>query len=88
MERTCDYFQIRQEDVYGKSRKANIVLVRQLSMYLAQHHTQLTASKIGTLVGGRNHATVIHSVRTIEKRLKSDKDFQQKVNELEGKLKT
>ncbi|MDD6124728.1 MAG: chromosomal replication initiator protein DnaA [Paraprevotella sp.] len=88
VERTCDYFQIRQEDVYGKSRKANIVLVRQLSMYLAQHHTQLTASKIGTLVGGRNHATVIHSVRTIEKRLKSDKDFQQKVNELEGKLKT
>ncbi len=88
VEHACDYFQIKQEDVYGKSRKANIVLVRQLSMYLAQQHTQLTASKIGTLVGGRNHATVIHSVRTIEKRLQSDKDFQKKVNELEGKLKT
>ncbi|HBC29503.1 MAG TPA: chromosomal replication initiator protein DnaA [Prevotellaceae bacterium] len=87
VEHACEYFQIRQEDVYGKSRKANIVLVRQLSMYLAQHHTQLTASKIGTLVGGRNHATVIHSVRTIENRLKSDKDFQKKVSELEGKLK-
>ena len=63
------------------------MLVRQLSMYLAQHHTQLTASRIGNLVGGRNHATVIHSVRTIENRLKSDKDFQKKVTELEGKLK-
>ena len=87
VEHACEYFQIKQEDVYGKSRKANIVLVRQLSMYLAQHHTQLTASRIGNLVGGRNHATVIHSVRTIENRLKSDKDFQKKVTELEGKLK-
>ncbi len=88
VERACDYFQIRQEDVYGKSRKAGIVLVRQLSMYLAQHHTQLTASKIGNLVGGRNHATVIHSVRTIENRLKSDKEFQKKVSELEDRLKS
>lgn len=87
VERACDYFQIKQEDVYGKSRKAGIVLVRQLSMYLAQHHTHLTSSKIGVLVGNRNHATVIHSVRTIEERLKKDKEFQKKVTELEGKLK-
>lgn len=87
VERACDFFQIRQEDVYGKSRKAGIVLVRQLSMYLAQHHTQLTSSKIGVLVGNRNHATVIHSVRTIEERLKKDKDFQKKVSELEDRLK-
>ncbi len=87
VERTSDHLQIRQEDIYGKSRKAEIVLARQLSMFLAQQYTQLSASKIGVMVGNRNHATVIHSVRAIENRLKKDKEFQKKVSELESKLK-
>jgi chromosomal replication initiator protein len=87
IESTCEFYNVRQEDVYGKSRKANIVLARQLSMYLAQQHTKLTISKIGTLVGGRNHATVIHSVKTIEDRMKVDKEFKKTVAELENKLK-
>ena len=87
IECTCEHCNIRQEDVYGKSRKANIVLARQLSMYFAQQLTKLTTSKIGTLVGNRNHATVIHSVKTIENRLKTDKEFHRDVKELENKLK-
>lgn len=87
IESTCEHYNIKQEEIYGKSRKANIVLVRQLSMYLAQQHTKLTISKIGTLVGGRNHATVIHSVKTIEDRMKVDKEFRKTVAELENKLK-
>ena len=87
IECTCEHCHIKQEEVYGKSRKANIVLARQLSMYFAQQLTKLTTSKIGTLVGNRNHATVIHSVKTIEKRLKTDHDFRKDVEELENKLK-
>ena len=87
IECTCEHCHIRQEDVYGKSRKANIVVARQLSMYFAQQLTKLTTSKIGTLVGNRNHATVIHSVRTIENRMKTDQEFRKDVQELENKLK-
>ena len=87
IECTCEYCHISQADVYGKSRKANIVLARQLSMYFAQHLTKLTTSRIGTLVGNRNHATVIHSVKTIENRLKTDQEFRRNVEELENKLK-
>ena len=87
IESACAHYNIKQEEIYGKSRKANIVLVRQLSMYLAQQHTKLTISKIGTLVGGRNHATVIHSVKTIEDRMKVDKEFRKTVAELENKIK-
>ena len=87
IETACEHYNIRQEDVYGKSRKANIVLVRQVSMYLAQHYTKLTTCKIGTLVGNRNHATVIHSVKTIENRLKFDKEFKKSLDELENKIK-
>ncbi len=86
VEEVSNHFCVRQEDIYGKSRKADIVLVRQLSMYLAQQHTKLTNSKIGILIGNRNHATVIHSVKTIKNRLKVDKELQHHLNELEDKL--
>lgn len=86
VEETSSHFNIRQEDVYGKSRKAEIVLARQISMYLAQTHTNLTNSKIGRLIGNRNHATVIHSIKTIEDRLKVDKELKKSLDELKGKL--
>lgn len=82
----ANHYSIRQEDVYGRSRQAGIVLVRQLSMYLAQEHTSLTNSKIGLLIGNRNHATVIHSVKTIENRIQVDKELRKNLDELEDKL--
>lgn len=86
VEKTAQHYSIRQEDIYGKSRKANIVTARQLCMYLAQQYTQLTNSKIGIMIGNRNHATVTHSVKTINERLKTDKDFRDSTEELKGIL--
>lgn len=83
---TCEYFNVREEDVFGKSRKADIVIVRQVSMYLAHKHTKLTASKIGIYVGGRDHATVLHGIKTIDGRLKVDKELQHHLKEVEEKL--
>lgn len=86
VEKTAQHYNIRQEDVYGKSRKAEIVMVRQLCMYLAQHYTQLTNSKIGIMIGNRNHATVTHSVKTIAERIRTDEDFRSSIEELKGIL--
>lgn len=80
-------YNVKQEDIYGKSRKANIVLARQLSIYLAQVHTQLSASKIGLLIGNKNHATVLHSIKTIQNRLKTDNGLKEQVDELTNILK-
>ena len=80
-------YNVKQEDIYGKSRKSEIVLARQLSIYLAQVHTQLSASKIGLLIGNKNHATVLHSIKTIKKRLKIDKNLKEQVDELTSILK-
>ena len=74
------------DEIVGKSRKAEIVECRQLSIFIAQKHTQLTHSKIGLLIGNRNHATVIHSIKNIEKRLKEDKELQEKLKEIEQNL--
>ncbi|MBR6141777.1 MAG: chromosomal replication initiator protein DnaA [Bacteroidaceae bacterium] len=83
---TCEHFNVREEEVFGKSRKANIVTVRQVSMYLAHKHTKLTASKIGIYVGNRDHATVLHGIKTIDGRLKVEKELRQALEELESKL--
>ena len=83
---TCEHFKVKEEEVFGKSRKATIVTVRQMSMYLAHKHTKLTASKIGIYVGNRDHATVLHGIKAIDGRLKVDKKLQHHLEELEEKL--
>jgi chromosomal replication initiator protein len=76
LKKVCDFYSVKQDDIYTKSRKRNIVQVRQVSMYLAQKHTSLSCSRIGMLVGKRDHATVIHSVNQIEDRLTNDKKLK------------
>ena len=83
---TCEFFNVREEDIFGKSRKADIVTVRQVSMYLAHKHTKLTTSKIGVYVGNRDHATVLHGIKTIEGRLKVEKELRRHLEELEEKI--
>jgi len=83
---TCEHFNVKEEEIFGKSRKADIVTVRQMSMYLAHKHTKLTASKIGIYVGNRDHATVLHGIKTIDGRLKVEKELQRHFEELEEKL--
>ena len=83
---TCEHFNVKEEDIFSKSRKAEIVTVRQMSMYLAHKHTKLTASKIGIYVGNRDHATVLHGIKAIDGRLKKDKKLRRHLEELEEKL--
>lgn len=87
VECTCEYYNVKPEDVYGKSRKANIALARHVCIYLAHNKVQLTASKIGAMMGNRDHATVLHSVKTIGKQLDVDKLLQQNLQDLERLLK-
>ena len=83
LEKVCNHFNVTQQNVFSRSRKREYVLVRQVSMYLAQKYTKMPASRIGQLIGNRDHSTVIHSCSTIEKRLKIDKDFHDEMTEIE-----
>ena len=56
-------------------------------MYLAQKYTKMPASRIGQLIGGRDHSTVLHSCNTIEQRLKVDKAFHAELNSIENSFK-
>lgn len=87
IQKSCNAFGVSEEDVYSQSRKANIVRARQVAMFLAQKHTDLSTTRIGTLIGKRNHATVLHSIKLIEDQINLIKDLRNKVNDIELELK-
>ena len=83
LEKVCNHFNVTQQNVFSRSRKRDYVLVRQVSMYLAQKYTKMPASRIGQLIGNRDHSTVIHSCTSIENRLKVDKAFCEEISSIE-----
>lgn len=87
LEKVCHHYNVEQQHVFSKSRKRDFVMVRQVSMYLAQKYTKMPASRIGQLIGGRDHSTVIHSCSTVEQRLKVDKEFSAELTSIENSFK-
>ena len=87
LEKVCQHYNVSQQHVFSKSRKRDYVQVRQVSMYLAQKYTKMPASRIGQLIGNRDHSTVIHSCNTIEQRLKVDKAFSAELSSIENSFK-
>jgi chromosomal replication initiator protein len=87
MEKVCQHFGVTQQQVFSRSRKRDYVQVRQVSMYLAQKYTKMPASRIGLLIGGRDHSTVLHSCNTVEQRLKIDQAFSAEISSIENSFK-
>ena len=87
LEKVCGHYNVPQQQVFSRSRKRDYVLVRQVSMYLAQKYTKMPAGRIGQLIGGRDHSTVIHSCSAIEQRLKVDKAFLSELSSIENSFK-
>lgn len=87
LEKVCQHFNVQQQHVFSKSRKRDYVQVRQVSMYLAQKYTKMPASRIGQLIGNRDHSTVLHSCNAVEQRLKVDRAFSAELNSIENSFK-
>jgi chromosomal replication initiator protein len=87
LEGVCTHFNVSPSAISSRSRKHSLVVARQVSMYLAQKYTKMTASRIGKLVGGRDHSTVIHSCSQIEQRMKVDKTFSDEIQSIENSFK-
>lgn len=83
----CEYFKISLEDLKGKSRKKELVIPRQVGIYLAKNYTTLSLKTIGLYFGGRDHSTVIHSIETCEDMMVTDKKFKTQMLELQKRMK-
>lgn len=87
LEKVCNHYNVTTAQINSKSRKHDFVVARQVSMYLAQKYTKMPASRIGKLVGNRDHSTVLHSCSQVEKRLKIDKVFSEEITSIEVSFK-
>ena len=84
--KVCRYFNMKEDVVNSKSRKQEVVYVRQLAIYLASKHTEASNVSIGRAIGGRNHATVLHSIKQVQGMLDVDERAQQDIAALEALL--
>jgi chromosomal replication initiator protein len=82
MRETANYFAIKEDLIREKTRKAEIVEARQVAMYLSKILTQNSVKTIGLHFGGRDHSTVVHSYQQVEKNIKHNKSFAEKVEEI------
>jgi len=82
----AEYFKVPVEKLHGKTRKRDVVIARQLSMYLAKNFTTNTLKDIGKNFGGRDHTTVLYSVKAVQDLMDTDLVFKDKVVELEKQV--
>lgn len=83
----CDYFNLKLGELKSKRRTKNIALPRQVAMYLCRKYTSTSFPAIGHKFGGRDHSTVIHASRTIERRIHEDPQMQATIERIEKNLK-
>jgi chromosomal replication initiator protein len=75
-QKVCKYYQISLADLKGKKRVRQIVLPRQIAMYLSRELTSTSLPKIGKEFGGKDHTTVIHAHEKIKKALNEENDSE------------
>jgi len=73
-------YKLKVNDLKVRSNKAEIVLPRQIAMFLCKEVMGTSLPEIGRKFGGKHHSTVLHSIRKIEEKMNEDKAFQQHVH--------
>lgn len=79
----CAHQNIDRTRLNSTERTRDVAQSRQIAMYLAKQHTKAPLTAIGSAIGGRNHATVLHSCKAISNLIETDKNFRRQVEEIE-----
>ena len=79
-------FSIDMKSINSKSRKREIVWARQAAMSLCKKYTTQSVSRIGQVIGGRDHATVLHALKNVEDLLETEAEFKQMYQQVETRL--
>lgn len=79
----CEQMHVDKVRLESSERTRDVAIARQLAMYLAKEHTKMPLASIGAAIGGRNHATVLHSCKTISNLMDTDRKFKAQIEEIE-----
>ncbi len=82
------YFDFRNKDLLGTSRKADLVVARHITMYILRDILDLNLTEVAELMGGRDHTTVMHAVEKMKVQIEENVDIRRKVNALKQALYT
>jgi chromosomal replication initiator protein len=83
----CNYFNVPIEMLQSNTRKREIVQARQIAMYFSKNLTKSSLATIGSQIGDKDHATVLHACKTVNNLLETDKRFRVQIDEIEKRLK-
>ncbi len=86
VDRVAKYYNLSAKDLLGKSRIKDIKNARQIAMYLMNEELDYSTVKIGTEFGGKDHTTVMHSLKVVKERLKNDFNLREQISELRDKI--
>lgn len=82
----CRYFGLTSDLFMSSSRKREISQARQIAMYLGRQYTEYSLTEIGASLGGKTHATVLHSCKTVRDLMDTDSTFRTYVHDIEKSL--
>ena len=82
----ADYYNLTPSQITGKVRTGQISLARHVSMYLIRKHLDIPLKRIGDMFGGKDHTTVMSGISKVDKELKTNKQLQDAIAELEKRL--
>ncbi|NOU19929.1 MAG: chromosomal replication initiator protein DnaA [Bacteroidales bacterium] len=83
----CEYFGLPSDVLQTKTRKREIVQARQIAMFFSKSMTKSSLSTIGSIIGGKDHATVLHACKTVNNLMDTDKRFKSQIDDIEKRLK-
>ena len=81
-----EFYHVSHEELIGPRRMANIAFARHVAIYLAMDMCEMTTPMVGAEFGGRNHSTVLSSIKVVEKKLKEDRSLCEDLQAMRNKI--
>jgi len=82
----AEYYNLDVENLASATRRRHVVLARQISMFLVKQYTEESLKSIGRMFGGRDHSTVLYSIKTVKDLMETNDDIRKSLGELERKI--
>jgi chromosomal replication initiator protein len=82
----AEYYNLKPEEIRGAGRRKEVVIPRQIAMYLIREMTHASLPEIGQFFDGRDHTTVLYAIQKIQESLDTDPGFQQAIKVIKERL--
>jgi chromosomal replication initiator protein len=80
------FYDVKLSDLLSKKRHKSVTIPRQVGMWIARKHTRFSLEEIGGYFGGRDHTTVMHAIKAVDKKRLADDAFDHDITQLVGQL--